>query len=118
MKNQYTNIISLEEGCKVNENFIIDNICPGVTKAGKSFFRATMKDAFHSIAAVCWEPQKNIAPVLGGEVVHVIGTVGRYKDAPQISIDSLAIVPKDALDENTLHSLIPTAPISVPEYYD
>lgn len=116
MNETHINISDLKEGLTVHGTYIIDNICPKVTKAGNNFFFAEVKDASGKMNAVCWEPDGVITAAQNGEIVDIIGTISSYNDQLQFSIESAEIADPAAVDEDLLNTLVPSAPIDLDAY--
>lgn len=96
------------EGC-----YIISNIRFGMTRSGKPYLNATLSDASGSIGMVCWEVDGSVTPALNDQIVEVCGSVGTYREAPQLCAEQLAPADLRSLDADDMAALVPRAPIDV-----
>ena len=84
---------------------------------GKEYFRVDISDKTATCHGVCWEePQKfDVTHTSIGSIVHVKGTMGEYRDVPQIRIYSIRKVSEDDKIEYDVSDIVESAPIDVEE---
>ena len=106
-------INSFSDSCVVSSLFVINDIRHSVTKAGKPYLSASLRDASGSIRMICWEYEGDISPVNNGDIVSVTGRVTTYRDQLQLSVEQLDLASPDEIEQEPLNALVPSAPIDV-----
>ena len=106
-------INSFSDSCVVSSLFVINDIRHSVTKAGKPYLSASLRDASGSIHMICWEYEGDISPVNNGDIVSVTGRVTMYRDQLQLSVEQLDLASPDEIEQEPLNALVSSAPIDV-----
>ncbi len=94
MKAQYAS--ELTEGCAVETAFVLRAKEMRSTRSGDAFLALELADRSGQIPGVWFRPSAVAAAVPVSSVVHVRGTVTRYRNVKRISLDSMA--PEEAWD--------------------
>ena len=105
MKNIWVN--QLEPGRKVDDKFVIRKL-EIKDYNGRRFLSLEFGDRTGRISGVCWEGVEDFLHNLSvGNIVRVQGTVGTFKDMPQITVASMQAVAGGAYDPS---DFLPTGP--------
>lgn len=87
MKSQWTN--ELTPGAEVNDSFVIRRLELKEYSGGR-YLSLEIGDKSGRIPAVCWENVRELAARFRpGSIVQIQGTVGTFRDVPQVTVQSM-----------------------------
>lgn len=89
MKSQY--VAELAEGSRVDAPFVLRAKEMRATRAGEAFLALELADRTGQVPGVWFRPHLSVAAVPVSAVVHVTGTVTRFRQVKRISVESLQL---------------------------
>lgn len=105
-------IKDFEEGLRINENFLINQVIKGVSNSGQTYLTISLQDKTGRIDGKIWDANDNDMQMFQvGEVVNVIADVLDYRGTLQLKVISVRpmISGQYNLDDLTISSEIPLA---------
>lgn len=92
-------IDALKPGDRVDDVFILSAKSVSQKKNGDSYLKITLADKAGTVEAKVWDNVDQInGAAKSGEFVHVIGSVSEYRGTPQVTITSLTLCDRAAMD--------------------
>lgn len=80
----------LRVGQSVDDPFYCKEKIAGVAKNGSNYISVILQDMTGAISAKIWEITNTIGDFEAGDFVQVVGSVGSFRDEPQVTITSIA----------------------------
>lgn len=103
-------IKDLENGNRVDEVFYCKQKTSALAKNGSTYYSIILQDMTGTIDAKIWEMTDLIEAFDAGDFIHITGTVGSFRDMPQINITGVEVV--DSSDVN-MEDFCPQTPKNV-----
>lgn len=92
-------IEQLQEGNRVDDQFLVKTARLSETRAGKPYLILTVMDKSGELGGPVWENAEQLQNICKpGEFIHVIGSVQSYREKLQLKVDSVAAVAKERVD--------------------
>lgn len=109
---KHVNIKDLNEGSAISGTYIINNVGINVASSGNRYLCGSLSDATGSVCLRAWDYKGQLTSADNGSIVNVRGNVVSYKDAPQVTAESIELFPGEKLCEEVISQLVPVAPIN------
>lgn len=91
-----TSIAEFIEATKINTSLLITQMTRGVTTSGAPYVSFTLQDQTGSIEAKLWDVKEDMLVGIGnGKVVQVNGDVLKYRNALQLRLFNIALLPEN-----------------------
>lgn len=99
-----TDLRSLRIGSHVEETLLVLDVSMRTTNNGDPYTVLTLGNSVGQLqTAPFWQDQQEmVTGVQRGHVVQAIGEVTAYREQPQLSVNSLKVLPSDAVDPKSL----------------
>jgi len=89
----------LKEGDRVDDLFLVKSTRAGETRAGKPYLIVTFMDKSGEISGPVWDSVEQLSQICQpGTFVHLMASVGSYRDQPQLKIDRVLKVDSKEVD--------------------
>jgi 3'-5' exoribonuclease len=94
-----TFIEQLEEGQRIDDQFLVKSARLSETRAGKPYLVLTVMDKSGELGGPVWDNAERFQEICKpGEFIHVIGSVQSYREKLQLKVDDIAAVARDHVE--------------------
>lgn len=111
-------IADFKTGDNIQGFYIINNISVKKSKNGSDYLSASLSDQSGAIELKAWDYDGTLGPDANGSIVKVRGSIGEYKEKPQLlaaKFGGTNLRPLREDDDISGLELVPTAPIDIKE---